>query len=272
MGLCLYLALMNHLLKGSFTFAVLDDVLMSVDAGHRREVTKMLKEKFPNTQFILTTHDEIWHRHMKTAGLVAPKSALHFRKWTVDLGPTEWDDRDVWQEIDDHLGKNDVRAAAGLLRHYLEHVSQEICHRLRAKVEFRGDAQFTLGDLLPNALAALSSAFKKGKAAAQSWGMQQVSDALTAKETVYDAARAASNVEQWQVNAAVHYNAWATLDKRDFAPVVTAYKDLLTHFGCGQCHALFYLSPDRGEAEIMRCDCTQSSVNFKRKEVVRAAS
>ncbi len=65
MGLCLYLALMNHLLGAGFTFAVLDDVLMSVDAGHRREVCGLLKETFPNTQFIFTTHDEIWLKHMK---------------------------------------------------------------------------------------------------------------------------------------------------------------------------------------------------------------
>jgi hypothetical protein len=38
MGLCLYLALMRHTLRQQFTFAVLDDVLMSVDTGHRREV------------------------------------------------------------------------------------------------------------------------------------------------------------------------------------------------------------------------------------------
>lgn len=47
MGLCLYLALMNHLLGGKFTFAVLDDVLMSVDSGHRRQVCTLLKEMFP---------------------------------------------------------------------------------------------------------------------------------------------------------------------------------------------------------------------------------
>lgn len=38
MGLCLYLALMKHTLGEKFTLAVLDDVLMSVDAAHRREV------------------------------------------------------------------------------------------------------------------------------------------------------------------------------------------------------------------------------------------
>ncbi|MEA2014352.1 MAG: chromosome segregation protein SMC, partial [Thermodesulfobacteriota bacterium] len=38
MGLCLYLALMRYLQGSKFTFAVLDDVLMSVDIGHRRKV------------------------------------------------------------------------------------------------------------------------------------------------------------------------------------------------------------------------------------------
>ena len=66
MGLCLYLALMKHLQGDEFTFAVLDDVLMSVDASHRREVCALLKKNFPNTQFIMTTHDSIWLRHMRT--------------------------------------------------------------------------------------------------------------------------------------------------------------------------------------------------------------
>src|SRR5207237_5623116 len=59
MGLCLYLALMKHTLGSNFTFAVLDDVLMSVDSSHRREVCKLLKSQFPKVQFILTTHDPV---------------------------------------------------------------------------------------------------------------------------------------------------------------------------------------------------------------------
>ena len=49
MGLCLYLALMKHTLRDDFTFAVLDDVLVSVDREHRREVCRLLKTKFPNS-------------------------------------------------------------------------------------------------------------------------------------------------------------------------------------------------------------------------------
>src|SRR5712692_5151163 len=66
MGLCLYLALMRYLQGSGFSLAVLDDVLMSVYAGHRREICTLLKTKFPDTQFIMTTHDPIWLRHMKT--------------------------------------------------------------------------------------------------------------------------------------------------------------------------------------------------------------
>ncbi|MCX7001984.1 MAG: chromosome segregation protein SMC, partial [bacterium] len=148
MGLCLYLALMRHLQGREFTFAVLDDVLMSVDTGHRREVCALLKKEFPDTQFIMTTHDPIWLRHMKTVALIGGRSAVQFRTWDVNNGPTGWDDRDVWTEIDDHLKKNEVRAAAALLRNYLEYTATEICHRLRAPVQFRADGQYQLGELL----------------------------------------------------------------------------------------------------------------------------
>jgi hypothetical protein len=99
MGLCLYLALMKHLLGTGFSFAVLDDVLMSVDTGHRREVCNLLKTKFPNTQFVLTTHDPIWLKHMRSIGLIPTGSQLSFRSWHVDHGPSAWDNKDAWIEI-----------------------------------------------------------------------------------------------------------------------------------------------------------------------------
>jgi hypothetical protein len=268
MGLCLYLALMSHLLKSSFTFAVLDDVVMSVDAGHRREVCSLLKRRFPDTQFIFTTHDEIWLRHMRSEGLIKDRNFVHFRKWSVDLGPTEWDDRDVWQEIDDYLSKQDVRSAAALLRHYLEHFAKEVCERLRAKVEFRGDAQFALGDLLPNAISELGTLLKRGKVSATSWGV--VVPQIAALETEFATAKQQTAVDQWQVNAAVHYNAWATLTSQDFGPVVAAYKKLVQSFTCEKCGELLYVSPDRGEKEALRCGCNSISTKLLTKSKVAA--
>jgi hypothetical protein len=267
MGICLYLALMKHLLGDSFSFAVLDDVLMSVDSGHRREVCNLLKEKFPNTQFILTTHDEIWLRHMISAGLIGRRSFVHFRTWDVEHGPTEWEGRDIWEEIDAEVARNDVRSAAGLLRHYLEFISAEICHRLRAPVEFRGDAQFQLGDLLPPAIGKLNALLREGKAAAQSWGKTEEMKAIEAREVEFKGRAAATNVEQWQVNSAVHYNEWANFTPADFAPVMTAYRELMRSFSCSnpKCLSLLYVQPERGTRQEVRCACSGTNINLRKK-------
>ncbi len=261
MGLCLYLALMKHLSGDAFTFAVLDDVLMSVDAGHRREVCNLLKEQFSNTQFILTTHDRIWLQHMKIIGLV--NSSAQFRKWDVDHGPTEWDDRDVWQEIDGHLKSNQIREAAALLRYYLEHVSAEFCDQLRASVEFHSDAQFQLGDLLPRATVEFSKSLQTAKTAATSWGKTDEVKILTDKKDAFDKAVTESGLEQWQTNAAVHYNNWENLQKNDFAPVVEAHHKLVDLFSCPTCKGIFHITPSRGGREVFKCDCT--SFNLTRK-------
>lgn len=265
MGLCLYLALMNHLLGESFTFAVLDDVLMSVDSGHRRQVCTLLKEKFPNTQFIFTTHDEIWLRHMKSEGLIKGRNFAHFRTWTVDFGPTEWDDRDVWAELESYLAKNDVRAAAGLLRHYLEHFAKEACDRLRANVEFRGDAQFMLGDLLPNATSSLGELLKKAKVAANSWNQKDVVERISAIEVAFGEAKTKTGYENWQINTAVHFNEWADLKKEDFAPVITAFRAFTGAFGCSTCNEMYFVAPDRGKKEALRCGCGSLNLNLLQK-------
>ena len=106
MGLCLYLALMKYTLGDKFTFAVLDDVLMSVDTGHRREVCRLLKTQFPNTQFVMTTHDRVWLQYMKTENLI--NKTQIFGGWTVENGPRIWDDKDIWSEIESALSINRV--------------------------------------------------------------------------------------------------------------------------------------------------------------------
>ncbi|MCK4303514.1 MAG: AAA family ATPase [Candidatus Eisenbacteria sp.] len=265
MGLCLYLALMRHVQGAGFTLAVLDDVLMSVDAGHRREVCALLKTEFPNTQFIMTTHDPIWLRHMKTAGLIAGRSAVQFRNWSVDLGPAQWDERDVWTEIDDHLKGNDVRAAAALLRHYLEYVAAEVCHRLRAPVEFHGDAQYQLGELLPAAIAQMRKLYGRAKEAANSWNHREVIGQLSARESEFARLADTSKAEQWQVNVAVHYNSWDNLAKEDFAPVAMAFRELLGGFTCSDCGEYLRVSPSRETPEAVRCGCGKTNIDLRKK-------
>jgi hypothetical protein len=117
-----------------------------------------------------------------------------------------------------------------LLRHYLEFISAEICHRLRAPVEFRGDAQYQLGDMLQPAIGKLNALLREGKA----------------RKRV-----AATNADKWQINPAVHYNEWATLTRQDFAPVVKAYQ-LVKSFSCPNPRPARARREGRGEMRLQR--------------------
>jgi len=256
---------MKHLLGDQFLFAVLDDVLMSVDVGHRREVCRLLKEKFPNTQFKLSTHDGIWLRHMRSEGLIGGGDSIQFRKWDVDQGPTEWEDRDVWGEINKLLDLEDVRGAASLLRYYMEFVSAEACHYLRARVEYRGDASYQLGDLLPAACGRLMELLKEARTAAASWGQNEQVTVISEREAKFAKAVTTSNVEQWSVNPAIHYNAWANMTKADFRPVLEALKNLVAEFHCNRCESMFSVVPERGAREIIKCSCA-GVVNYNLKK------
>jgi recombinational DNA repair ATPase RecF len=266
MGLCLYLALMKHLLGQRFTLAVLDDVVMSVDVAHRRQVCKLLKAEFPDTQFILTTHDDVWLKHMRSAKLIDGKQSIVFRKWHVDQGPSEWKTADVWAEIDEFVALNDVRAAAGLLRYYLEFQAAEWCARLGGRVEFRSDGRYELGDLLPGAIGALGDLYRKAKVANRSWGGPPTRLVeIEEKEAAFRDAVERTSVEQWQINPAVHYNEWANLTREDFGPVVEAYKRLELTFECQACGDPLYLTYTGKERDTLRCGCATTNFNLKSK-------
>ena len=119
MGVCLYLALMKRLFGKGFTFALLDDVVMSVDAGHRYQFCKLLKTYFPDTQFIITTHDRLWAEQMKSAGLVTAKTSIAFHSWIIDTGRSSESNVEIWDDIGAALGKESQGGRGTALRHHL---------------------------------------------------------------------------------------------------------------------------------------------------------
>jgi RecF/RecN/SMC N terminal domain len=263
MGLCLYLALMKHTLKDDFTFAVLDDVLMSVDSGHRREVCRLLKTKFPNTQFILTTHDPVWLQYMKTENLI--QSGVSFGGWTVDAGPQVWSEGDVWKQITENLNRNDVPRAAGSLRRYLEYTSTVLADNFGAAVEFHGNGHYDLGDLMLPVVRRWKELIKIAKEAATSWGRSTTD--IEAFEAIAKDKIAKSLAEQWMINKAVHYNMWENLGKDEFAVVADAFQDMLKTMQCtnSDCAEFLYVTPHKGTKESLRCSCGATNFNLKIK-------
>lgn len=265
MGVCLYLALMKRLLGKRFTFALLDDVVMSVDAGHRYQFCKLLKEQFPDTQFVITTHDRLWAEQMRSAGLVSSKTSLVFQNWTVDTGPIVESDEEIWVDIDAALSKGKVPVAAAMVRHHLEYAVPHLAENLGARAVFRSDGAYELGDLLPSVLTRMGELLGKAADAANSWNDAEARKAATDRKEKLSASNGASNVEQWAVNKAVHYNAWANFGKKDFQPVVVAFKDLMAQFRCEKCNSWLYITPKGTSPETLRCSCSTINMNLKGK-------
>jgi recombinational DNA repair ATPase RecF len=264
MGVCLYLALMKRLFGKRFMLALLDDVVMSVDAGHRYQFCKLLKAHFPDTQFIITTHDKLWAAQMKSAGLVTADSSIAFHSWTVDTGPLVESGEEIWQEIDGLMSKGKVEIAAGALRHHLEYVSRHLADLLGATPQFRADGDYELGELLPAVINRMDSLYGKAAKSAQSWRNAAAKEAATKRRQELTTSKATQSVENWAVNKAVHYNEWANFGKKDFEPVVKAFRELCDQFRCAVCGSWLYVSPRRG-SDSLRCGCNTININLKEK-------
>ena len=192
------------------------------------------------------------------------KTSVSFHSWTIDTGPLVESNAEIWQEIDKALIKGKVEAAAPALRRHLEFVSRHLADQLGASPQFRADGNYELGELLPSVLKRAKDLYGKAAAAAQSWENTAARDAAASRKEALSASNGAVNVEQWAVNKAVHYNEWANFGRKDFAPVVAAFKELVGHFQCGACQSFLYLSP-RGNPDSLRCPCNSVNLNLAAK-------
>src|SRR5262249_44464782 len=157
---------------------------------------------------------------------------LSFHSWTIDTGPLVESNQEIWQEIAAALSKGKVGAAAHALRHHLEYVYRHLADQLSAAPQFRADGNYDLGELLPSVLKRMKELYGKAADAAQSWGDTAAKKTAIERKTALSNSNAAKDAEQWAVNKAVHYNEWANFGRKDFEPVVAAFKDLLTCFSC----------------------------------------
>jgi hypothetical protein len=266
MGVCLYLALIDQLLKSDCRLAVLDDVVTSVDANHRRQFCKLLKDVFPDVQFIITTHDEVWARQMQSSGLIGRRSLARFHGWTVDGGPVYGQGADFWTQIETDLASDNVPGAAHKLRRNLEAELSEITASLQGQVTFRPDNNYDLNAFFSAVKSRHGDLLKKAAASANSWNNQAAKDQVEALKAKRFAAMLAQDGENWAINALVHNNDWATMSKADFAPVVDACKQFLGLFTCtnADCGAWIEVEGMPGNEQSLRCPCGTYNLNLRR--------
>jgi energy-coupling factor transporter ATP-binding protein EcfA2 len=266
MGLCLYLALAEHLMANQIDLIILDDVVMSVDADHRRQLCSLLMQEFSNKQFLVTTHDRTWAHQMRYEGVVDKAGSIEFFNWHVDTGPLVNFETDLWPRIEASLAQQDVPGAALRLRRGAEEYFANICDSLRGEVPFRLNGRWELGDFLSAAVGKYKEYLRQAKRASQSWGNQETVKQLQELDSTVGSIVTRTNAEQWAVNANVHYNNWANFTVNDFRPVVEAFYDLFRVFACTECGTLLRVTTTVGhKPSNVTCGCGKVVWNLQEK-------
>lgn len=259
MGLCLFLALNKHLSQNCVKTIALDDVVMSIDRGHRKSVCDLINRFFIEEQFIITTHDTSWAKQLNTHGVVSKNNMIHFFNWNVDTGPVYEFDRDFWDQINEDLDINDIPSAAHKLRRNAEWFFDNICDLLSAKIKYKGNHEWELGDLAPAAISSYKKYLKEGKNNFKKMNQEEKYEKLKKIEKHSNEIINKTQVEQWIINKNVHYNRWEEFGKEDFEDVVKAFKELFGLFKCNSCKSTISLNTgkeDEGKTrKIVSCNC-----------------
>ena len=262
MGLCLYLALAKLLSEDKVLLIILDDVVMSIDSGHRRSFSRLLRTKFPNRQFLITTHNRTWARQLQTDGVVKSRNVIEFASWSLETGPVLGEESEFWRQIYGCIKTNDISTVAGKLRENSEYYFNEVCDKLKARTIHRLDERYELGDLLPPAISRYKELLRVAKQSANSWGRKEDAEKLGEIESIANEIINQSQVEQWGINPNVHFSMWADFTKDDFQPIVEAFQDLFTLFQCPKCNEILYVVHIDGQDQNLKCSCGEVNWNL----------
>ncbi|MFA0847167.1 MAG: AAA family ATPase [Methanobacterium formicicum] len=266
MGICLYLALAEELTEGYIDLIILDDVMMSIDAPHRRKICKLLGNFYDGKQFFITTHDRTWAKQLEVEHVVEPQDVIELSNWTIDSGPSiNYMDASMWETIEKDLNNNDVSNAAAKLRRGSEEYFTRVCSAIEAPVRYDMTGRYDLNDLLSGAFSKYKEILKQAKKSANSWENKEKVAELEVTQTHFNEVKSKLYIDRWAVNPAVHYNSWADFTKEDFIPVVNSFKDLFAVFECEKCKTIIHISKSGMEPEVLKCSCGALNWNLKKK-------
>jgi len=153
LGLCIFLAFVKKFNEGC-SLIVLDDVVTTIDAGHREYICRLLFEEFGDKQLIITTHDGVWYEQLcanqRAYRIDGIFNNLIITGWDVDRGPTIHPYKQRWEKIQEKITAGDKTGAGGDGREYLEWVLKMICKITNAPVPVNNWNSGMVGDLLPH--------------------------------------------------------------------------------------------------------------------------
>lgn len=221
LGLCIFLAIrrLHHEQQPELALLILDDVLHSVDADHRRKTAKMIVNEFSDHQILITTHDPLWLEHLKVVTRTSGFLLQRINSWTIEDGPTLTDYLADYEWLVSAEAKNakpaDKVITAGRL---LEETLQNLCHNLSVSIPYRRGGDYTIDPLWTNFM-------KSAKSNAEFWSAAQ---------------KAICDIDELRMLrnlVGAHWNEWAQQltpsEADDFCAAVVALRNASYCHKCG---------------------------------------
>ena len=125
LGLCIFLAFVKQFNK--YDFIILDDIVSTVDLGHKQRVAKLLFTEFKDYKFIITTHNKLWYRQLQNYADGNKFNFAEIRSLGSLTGPILVPTLYTEEIINRHIENGDTFAAGNALRRYLESVLEKVC-------------------------------------------------------------------------------------------------------------------------------------------------
>lgn len=118
-------------------FFVLDDVISSFDANHRKRFAELLFEKFKDYQIILLTHEIDWYKNFVKKKATTNGWNIFEIKWSNDRG-TFLDETtiELRDRITHLLANGNTDLVGNPLRRYIERTLKNIGYNIGAEVKF----------------------------------------------------------------------------------------------------------------------------------------
>lgn len=159
MGLAIFLSMSRVVTRDDVDIILLDDVLSSVDAEHRANVARILDSEFGDEfQFLFTTHDMVWSRHLRRSKHIHPDNVVHLSSWSYYGGVHQHIDiTNPRENIDHHLQNNDLAAAAAWARKMAEYYTAKGCENFDVEVRFTDIEKLSLKDYLDGLMPKIST-------------------------------------------------------------------------------------------------------------------
>lgn len=129
LGLCIFLAFAKEFNK--YEFIILDDIIATVDLGHKERIARLLFEEFRDYRFIITTHSKLWFRQIKNFAenysLGSNYLFAEIRVLDEATGPVLSKNMFTKETIEKYIEMGDTFAAGNAIRRYLENTFETFC-------------------------------------------------------------------------------------------------------------------------------------------------